>query len=95
MINTNFVTKKITGGKLLRIDVSFDDTIEEITITGDFFLHPEGILTKLEDEIRGLYVPINKPGLIDRLNKIVERYNAELIGISVIDIVTTLGEALQ
>ncbi len=95
MTKTNTVSKKITGGKLIRIDVSYEESIDEISITGDFFIHPEGLITKLENELKGLYVPINKPGLIDRLNKLVERNNAELIGISTIDIVTVLGEALQ
>ena len=95
MIKTSFAKRKITGGKFLRIDVTFEEKIDEIKITGDFFLHPENTLDAIENEIRDLYVPINKPSLIDRLNRIIEKKKADLIGISTIDIVNVLGECLQ
>lgn len=94
MIETN-IKKKIPGGKFIRIDISYTDKIEDVKITGDFFLHPENIILSIEEEIRNLYVPINKPSLIDRLNRVIEKKNAFLVGISTIDIVNLLGECLK
>ncbi len=89
------ITKKIPGGKLVRIDLSFEEVITDVKITGDFFLHPEDVLEKLEKEIIGLYVPLNKPSLINRLDRVIENNSAELIGVSTIDIVNALTEVTQ
>ena len=43
-------------GKLVRIELSFDSefhTIDSIKITGDFFLHPEETLERLEEGLAG------------------------------------------
>ena len=34
-------TEKVPGGKLLRIKVDYEDKINTVVITGDFFAHPE------------------------------------------------------
>lgn len=46
---------KVVGGKLLRVSsVIRDGRIEDIKITGDFFLHPEDSIDDLEARLRGI-----------------------------------------
>ena len=47
-------TIKAKGGKLLKVAVlSKDGIIEEVRITGDFFVYPEEGLILLEESLRG------------------------------------------
>jgi len=53
-------SRKVPGGKLIRIKVVFSDIIESVQITGDFFLHPEDSLLKIEEAITKIY-QLKKP----------------------------------
>ena len=45
---------KVPGGKLLRAFTTLrEGRIEEVRITGDFFMHPEEVLEELERRLRG------------------------------------------
>ena len=46
---------KVPGGKLIKVTVSSkNNIIEEIKITGDFFLHPEESIEELEKKFKGV-----------------------------------------
>jgi hypothetical protein len=50
---------KVAGGKLLRVRLSLSEdaeppTIKAITITGDFFMHPENAIEELEQTLTGI-----------------------------------------
>jgi hypothetical protein len=48
------IAYKVPEGKLLRIEAQVDDfTIQTIKITGDFFVHPESDLLKIEKALQG------------------------------------------
>ncbi|MBS7658535.1 MAG: lipoate protein ligase C-terminal domain-containing protein [Candidatus Bathyarchaeia archaeon] len=48
---------KVPGGKLIKVFVSIKNgVIEEIKITGDFFLHPEESIEILEEKLKGINV---------------------------------------
>jgi len=40
--------QKVKEGKVVKVEVEYDEVIKNIRITGDFFLHPEDILDKLK-----------------------------------------------
>ncbi len=40
-------------GKFLKIHMDFDETINEIVITGDFFAHPEQAIDELQKNLKG------------------------------------------
>ena len=40
-------------GKFLKIYMDFDETINEIVITGDFFAHPEQAIDELQKNLTG------------------------------------------
>jgi len=43
--------QKVKEGKVVKVEVEYDEVIKNIRITGDFFLHPEDILDKIEKSI--------------------------------------------
>jgi lipoate-protein ligase A len=92
-MKTNSITRKF--GKMLRLDVTFTDRIDSLKITGDFFLHPEETLDQIVSELTGVAVPIQKELLIRKTRYILDSNEAEMIGISVEDIINLLEEATQ
>jgi lipoate---protein ligase len=48
---------KVPGGKLLRISADIENgIIRDIKITGDFFMHPEDAIERLEATLKGTKV---------------------------------------
>jgi lipoate-protein ligase A len=88
-------TRKVFGGKLIRVDVTFTSAIESVKITGDFFLHPEDTLIEIEKKLGGTPLPIQKARLIQQIEGILKEHQAELIGASAADLVVVLDEALS
>lgn len=86
--------KKVPGGKLVRVTLEYEDTIKDIKITGDFFLHPEDVIEKIEKAFLGLHVPISSQEAVRIIDHVLESNQAELFGVSSHDIVETLKEAL-
>jgi lipoate-protein ligase A len=92
-MKTNSITRKF--GKLLRLDVTYSEKIESLKITGDFFLHPEETLDQISEELTGVAVPIQKELLFRKIKYIMDSNEAEMIGITLEDILNTLDEATQ
>ncbi len=44
-------TKKVEGGKLLRVKVEHGYILENVQITGDFFAHPEDSVEQIENAL--------------------------------------------
>ncbi len=86
--------KKVPGGKLLRVEITYSERIETVKITGDFFLHPEELLPQLETALNGISLPTEAGILACRLEAILEQHEAQLIGATAADIADTLMEAL-
>ncbi|MFW5888450.1 MAG: lipoate protein ligase C-terminal domain-containing protein [Patescibacteria group bacterium] len=82
------ITYKAPQGKLLRIKADIEDSvIQEITITGDFFIHPEEDLFKIEEILSGIKTSQAEEVLRDFLRK----NKTEIVGFSPDD----LGAALN
>jgi lipoate---protein ligase len=81
---------KVPGGKLLRIDADIKggkegDIIQSIRITGDFFMHPEDALERIEKALSR--VPIDQR-IPERLNECTR--DVRMVGISVNDFLLAL-----
>ena len=87
-------TKKVTGGKLLRIKLEADQNINALHITGDFFLYPEEALPQIEKELTGLSTNTTAPEFSERVQQALTREKAAFIGVSPNDIAETITEAL-
>ncbi|MHA2424022.1 MAG: lipoate protein ligase C-terminal domain-containing protein [Candidatus Thorarchaeota archaeon] len=70
---------KVPDGKLIKVKVWTDeDTISKITITGDFFLHPEHVLEKIETNLIG--VVMNESRLVSIIDETLHAEQATFIG---------------
>jgi lipoate-protein ligase A len=94
-MKTGQFSKKVSGGKLIRLDVTYSDKVEQVKITGDFFINPEDLITKIEENLSGATIPINDAFLIQKIDNLIRQNDATLIGISSEDIVAVLGEATK
>ena len=78
------VDLKEEGSKLLRIDVEFEQknndeyndgstdlVIKKIIITGDFFVHPEDLILKIEEELKG--VRAREEELLRVINGVIDK----------------------
>jgi lipoate-protein ligase A len=93
-MKTGTASRKIPGGKMLRVDVAYDTQIETVKITGDFFLHPEETLELIQQTLTGYHLPIPKNELIKDIENLMLEQKAEFIGASVVDLINILAEAL-
>ena len=96
MIKNGTATYKIPGGKLVRVDVSYDaDAIHSVKITGDFFLHPEEVFETIVEVCAAAPLPLQKEKLVQEISELLKVNGAELIGAGPADLVNTLEEALS
>jgi lipoate-protein ligase A len=73
---------KIPNGKLLKIKLDFNENsnkINEIKITGDFFVYPEEAIEILEDGLKD--IKIDKIFLLKKINSLVKDYKIDFIGL--------------
>ena len=80
-------SKKVEGGKLVKVDLDYTDKIEQLKIHGDFFIEPPEALEQIEEKITGL--EMNEDEIIKKITEV----NAELIGFSAEDIADALTDA--
>jgi len=86
------INYKVPGGKMLKIKISLQGKlIEEVTILGDFFLHPESTIEAIEERIKGCKVDIEQ--IASEIQKVLDHENAVLIGASALDIAIAIEKA--
>lgn len=85
---------KVPGGKLVRVELFYGDRIEQVRITGDFFLHPEEALEAIEAALTGVPLPPDNAALTARLAAVLAEQGATLFGAAPADLVTALTAAL-
>jgi lipoate-protein ligase A len=72
---------KVEGGKLIRVQLrKRDGRIEEIKITGDFFLHPERFIEELEEALLGR--DLDEKDLTAYIETLVEKGKVTFLGAS-------------
>lgn len=92
---SGFAEKKVDNGKLIKAKVRFENTILQVQLFGDFFLHPEDTILALESCLIGK--PVEK--LDEQIQKLLEitlrKKNAQLIGATSADIAQVITKAIQ
>lgn len=88
-------TKKVPGGKLLRVKIDADENIRAVSITGDFFLHPEESLPAIEKSLVGLLLRSSETEYAAKINTALAEQKANFIGVSAEDIAQTILEAIS
>jgi lipoate-protein ligase A len=72
-------TYKVEGGKLIKVQLrEKEGKIQEIKITGDFFLHPEELIEKLEKALIGK--PLKERDLTESIRSLIQEEEATLLG---------------
>lgn len=86
-------TQKVKEGKIVKVEVVFDDVINKIRITGDFFLHPEEVIDDIEKSMTGLKKDASLDAISLKIRTIAK--DAQMIGISPESIASVIREALK
>lgn len=81
---------KVEGGKLVRVEATYDDVFEDVSITGDFFLEPPEALEEIESAIEGKNVDEDDQSLINA----IEEVEADFIGFRPKHVVQALREVV-
>jgi lipoate---protein ligase len=87
--------KKVNGGKMVRVKIIADEYITDIQITGDFFLHPEETIMQIEKNLKTLHIDTPLEEIVDRINIVMNKNKAILIGLTVDDLAFIVREALN
>lgn len=66
------------AGKLIKIELTYDDKILDIRIRGDFFLYPEDSLEKLQKHLVG--VALDKRAIAGRIDAVLLQENITPFG---------------
>lgn len=84
---------KVPDGKLVRADVQYDDTIEEVNLHGDFFLYPETAKNTIEDAVVGLDRDSTEDELADAVARAVDS-STDLVGFGPEHVATAVHQAV-
>ncbi len=80
-------------GKFLKITLDFNEVINDIVITGDFFAHPEESIDELQENLKGVKTDP------DEIRKILEDFfeqkGVRMYGISVEGVLRGIMECLE
>ncbi|MFB6146194.1 MAG: hypothetical protein ABEJ08_00720 [Halobacteriaceae archaeon] len=81
----------VSGGKLVRVSATYEEVIESVTITGDFFLEPPAARRDLEAAIEGAPVTVARADLVEAIQAV----DATLIGFDAGDLADATLEAVR
>ncbi|HWQ96377.1 MAG TPA: hypothetical protein VN368_03280 [Candidatus Methylomirabilis sp.] len=89
------IRQKVKEGKVAKVEVEYDEIIRNIRITGDFFMHPEDTLDKIEKSMVGLEKTVSEEAITSNISRIISAEDAQMIGISPGSIAGLVKEALK
>jgi lipoate-protein ligase A len=70
---------KVPDGKLIKVKLWTEgESISKVTITGDFFLHPEYVLENIEAAL--IDVPLLEVEITSAIDTVIQEEEATLIG---------------
>ena len=87
--------EKVPGGKLVRIKVNYDDVINDIKITGDFFLHPEDAIDDIEKSLFGIKASSDESVISKIISGVVNSGKIELVGITPESLAKVIRSAIK
>jgi lipoate-protein ligase A len=79
---------KVEKGKLIKTFLDYNGKINEIKITGDFFVHPEEGIEMLEKELVGKELDRNV--LLEKIDNFFRKNEIKLFGIDPESLVTAI-----
>lgn len=88
-------SRKVKEGKLVKVEGEYGEVIIKLRITGDFFLHPEEILEKIEKSMLGLKKDTSVENITSKIQEILKAHAAQMIGVSPESMAMVIKEALK
>lgn len=88
-------SRKVEGGKLLKVNVETGYIIENVKITGDFFLHPEESIEDIENAVLNCHMSDSEGMICEQIKKVVKDKNIQLVGITSEAIASVVKEAFR
>ncbi|MAG47824.1 hypothetical protein CL617_04415 [archaeon] len=88
-------SKKIVNGKLVKVIVDYDNKINKLEISGDFFIHPEESIKDIENSLLNLEVNIENEIIVNKLKDFIESNKIEIIGFQEEDLAELIKEATK
>ncbi len=88
-----YAKQKVREGKLVKVEIEYDEFIKKLSITGDFFLHPEDVLDEIEKSMIGLEKDVSFEVLVSRIHETAG--NALMIGMSPESLARVIRESLK
>lgn len=70
---------KVPEGKVIRIEMEFSEVIKSIKISGDFFLHPEEAIERIEEALAG--TALEEKSIFDAIMEVAELEKIKFFGI--------------
>ncbi len=85
---------KVPGGKLVKVKLQISTgRIDAVKILGDFFLHPEETILKIEESLIGVSAQVR---IIEkRISQTLKEFDATLVGVTAADIAKTIMMAWE
>lgn len=71
---------KVPGGKMVSVKVDYGKKIDRVSILGDFFLHPESAINKIEERLKGIDTESGKNAFEMIIANALKEEKASLIG---------------
>jgi hypothetical protein len=87
------VVRKVKGGKMFRIRSDISTQNVQVRLDGDFFLHPEESLERLEAHLRHCMRMDDEASAVDYLRDKLDEDGIRIIGADAADLVAALWEA--
>ena len=88
-------SKKVPQGKLVRLKIDFDSKINFIQINGDFFLHPEEAIEKIENSLIGKNISNSVEQFEQNISNSLKKQNAQFVGLTSNDLAQIIKEAIS
>lgn len=93
---------KVVNGKLLHVRLNIQEpqnnhpaTIVRAQLTGDFFIHPEEGVLRIEEVIQNLPTSISIESLTNKVDFVRRNHHLQLIGFTPFDVASLVREALD
>lgn len=86
---------KVQGGKLVRLQAKVNGDVREVRISGDFFLHPEESIERIEEALVGLSRDAGREEIIKRVENVCRIHKVTMLGFTSDAIADLLLEVLK
>ncbi len=87
--------RKVKEGKLVKVELEYDNVVRKIKITGDFFLHPEDALEKIEEGMLDTRKDESMEAIASKVQRAMNAQCAQMIGLSPESLALVIKEALK